>query len=144
MKDNEKFILGKKELMAILISLLFLVLGFLVVWLVKELVNIEGDAIYVTLIFIPVLVYVIISGRLIEFKGPGGLEARFTEAATQSIKPSSETIETSVEDFQLVAKEGVRALQNKKGKIDESRPIVMSMTLGRKILFMIGWQFQNT
>ena len=120
-----------KEIKAIFISFLFLILGFVVVWLAKKLVNIEGDAVYVTLIFIPVLVYFISSGRLIEFKGPGGLEARFTEAAAQSIKPSSETIETSVEDFQLVAKEGVKALQNKKGEIDESRPIVMSITLGK-------------
>lgn len=122
-----------KELKAIAISVVFLILGFLVVWLAKKLVNIEGDAIYVTLIFIPVLVYVIISGRLTEFKGPGGLEARFTEAAAQSVRPSSETIEPSMEDLQIVAKEGIRALQNKKGEIDESKPIVMYMTIGNGI-----------
>jgi hypothetical protein len=107
-------------LKAIAISIVFLILGFLVVWFAKELVNIEGDAIYVTLIFIPVLVYVIISGRLTEFKGSGGLEARFTEAVSQSIRPNLETIEPSVEEMQILEKEGIRSMQQKKSNFDES------------------------
>jgi CBS domain-containing protein len=97
----------------------------------KKIVNIEGDAIYVTLIFIPVLVYVIISGRLIEFKGPGGLEARFSDAVKESIKPSSETIEPSIEDMQVIAKEGIRGLQRSQSVIDETQPIIMTMTLSK-------------
>ncbi len=120
-----------KELKAIAISVVFLILGFLVVWLAKKLVNMEGDAIYVTLIFIPVLVYVIITGRLTEFKGPGGLEARFTEAASQSIRPNSETIEPSVEEMQILEKEGIRSMQQKKSSFDESKPIVMTMIIGK-------------
>ena len=59
------------------------------------------------------------------------MEARFTEAAAQSIKPVSETIEASVEEMQILAKEGMRALQRKKPDIDETRPIVMTMVLGK-------------
>lgn len=120
-----------RELKAIGISLLFLILGFAVVWFTKAVVKIEGNAVYVSLLFIPVLVYVIISGRLKELKGPGGLEARFSEAASQAIKPASETIEPSVEEMQIIAKEGMRALQRKKPDIDETRPIVMTMVLGK-------------
>ncbi|GEM_PF-2079160 len=120
-----------KELKAIGISLLFLILGFAVVWLTKAVVKIEGNAVYVSLLLIPILVYTIISGRLKEFKGPGGLEARFSEAASQAIKPVSETIEPSVEEMQIIAKEGMRALQRKKPDIDETRPIVMTMILGK-------------
>lgn len=52
------------EIRAIGIFLLFLILGFAVIWLARSIVDIEGDAVYVSLLFIPVLVYVIISGRL--------------------------------------------------------------------------------
>jgi CBS domain-containing protein len=120
-----------KELKAIGISLLFLLLGFAIVWFVKTIVKIEDNAVYVSLLFIPVLVYVIISGRLKELKGPGGLEARFSEAAAQEIKPVSETIEPSVEEMQVVAKEGLRVLQRKKPDIDETRPIIMTMVPGK-------------
>ena len=93
---NKQSVIEQKEFRAILISVVLLILVFLVVWLAKSLVGLEVDAIYVTLIFTPVLVYVIVSGRLKEFKSPVGLEARFTEAASQSIKPKSETIEPFV------------------------------------------------
>lgn len=122
-------LLQAKEVKAIVISILFLVLGFAIVWLAKTLVGIQTDAVYITLLFIPVLVYFIISGRLKEFKGPGGLEARFSEAAAQSIKPTSETIEPSIEDIQIIAKEGVRAIQRQQAMIDDTRPIVMTMVL---------------
>lgn len=132
MDEGEKDSLREyKELKAVGISLLFLILGFAVVWLTKAVVNIEGNAVYVSLLLIPILVYTIISGRLKEFKGPGGLEARFSEAAAQTIKPVSETIEPSIEEMQILAKEGLRALQQKKPELDETRPIVMTMILGK-------------
>lgn len=129
MNEANKKSIGEKG--AIVISILFLLLGVFVVWLAKNIADIEGDAIYITLILIPILVYVIISGRLRELKGPGGLEARFSEAASQDIKPSYETVEPSVEEMQILAKGGLRELQHKKFDIDESRPIVMTMILGK-------------
>jgi CBS domain-containing protein len=132
MNDTRKSATSEhKELKATGISLLFLILGLAVIWIAKSIINIEGNAVYVSLLFIPVLVYVVISGRLKELKGPGGLEARFSEAAAQAIKPVSETIEPSVAEMQIVAKEGLRALQRKKPDIDETRPIVMTMVLGK-------------
>ena len=120
-----------KEVKAIIISLIFLLLGFVVVWIAKKILDIEGDAVYITLIFIPVLVYVIISGRLTEFKGPGGIEARFSEAASQSVIPTSETIEPSVEEMQILEKEGLRVLQQRKLEIDKTRPLIMTMIMGK-------------
>jgi hypothetical protein len=132
MNNSKRPTAEPKEVKAILFSLVFLVLGFLVVWIAKKVVNIEGDAIYITLIFIPVLVYVIISGRLTEFKGPGGIEARFSEAASQSVIPSSETVEPSVEEMQIMEKEGLRVLQQRKLEIDKTRPLIMTIILGKE------------
>lgn len=120
-----------KEIRSIGISLFFLILGFAAVWLIKEVAGIEDNAVYVSVLFIPILVYTIVSGRIKELKGPGGLEARFSEAAGETIKTLSETIEPSVEEMQIMAKEGLGALQRMKPNIDESRPLVMTMVLGK-------------
>lgn len=122
----------RKEIKAIGISLLFLVFGFLVIWLIKAVANIEGDAIFVALLLIPVIVYMVISGKLKELKGPGGLEAKFTEAASESIKAPSETVEPSIDDMQIIQKGGVRLLQEQLQEVNEAKPIVMTMELGRR------------
>jgi len=122
----------RKEIRAIGISLLFLAFGFLVIWFIRAVVNIEGDAVFVSLLIIPVLVYMVISGKLKELKGPGGLEAKFTEAASESISASFETVEPSIDDMQIVVKAGVRALQEQRQQLNEAKPIVMTMELGRR------------
>jgi hypothetical protein len=121
----------KKDLKAIVMSLLLLAIGFIAIWFTKARMNIDDKTIFVSVLFIPVLVYVILSGRLKEFKGPGGIEAKFAEAAKESISPASEKIEPSIDEMQIVVKEGIRALQEKKQELDEGKPIIMTMTLGK-------------
>lgn len=121
-----------RERRAIIIALIFLLLGILAVWLAKQFLDIEGDAIFVTILLVPTLVYLIISGRLTELKAPGGLEAKFAGIADQSVEPTSETIESSVRDMEIMVKGGVRELQKQTRRLDESRPIILTLTLGRQ------------
>ncbi len=128
-----------REIWAILVSILFLVLGFLAVWLAKRLLEFEGDAIFVTLILVPIIVYLIFSGRLTELKGPGGLEAKFVGIAEQSVELVSETIGPSVGDMEVVAKGGAGALQRQIYRLDESKPIILTLTLGREGYYKDVW-----
>lgn len=121
-----------KEAAAVLISILFLALGFLAIWLTSSVLKIEGDAVFVSLLLIPILVYVIFSGRLSEIRAPGGLEAKFVDVAGRSVEPASEPIEASTEEMQVVAKEGLRELQRSLHNIDESKPITLTLTLGKE------------
>jgi hypothetical protein len=73
-----------KSINAILGSILFLVLGFLILWIAKTKFNIQQDAILVSLILIPVLLYLILSGKLQEFSA-GGVSAKFNDAAQKQI-----------------------------------------------------------
>lgn len=123
--------LESKEIAAIGLSVLFLMLGFLVLWLVKSVMEVEGDAVFISLLFIPLLVYVIISGKLEELKGPGGLEAKFAKAAGESVSIASEQIKGSVDEMQVIAKGSRRFLEIKQQEIDETKPIVMSLELGK-------------
>ena len=74
----------KKERTAVLVAIVFLGLGLVVLWITKTILNIEGDVIFVSLLFVPIIVYAIYSGKLEELKGPGGLEAKFSKAANES------------------------------------------------------------
>lgn len=71
-----------KEAQAIGLSVLFLALGLFTVWFIKTALGIQGDAVFVSLCLVPILAYLIISGRLSEFRA-GGLEAKFNKLEDQ-------------------------------------------------------------
>jgi len=121
-----------QEIRAIVTSILFLALGFLVLWVAKSIMKIEGDAVFISLLFIPILVYVIISGKIEELKGPGGLEAKFAKAANETITAASEEVRLSMEDMQIVLKESMSLLEKKRRELNEAQPIAMIMELGKR------------
>lgn len=120
---------SKSEGVAIGIAVGSLVLGFMVVWLARTLIASIDGSVLIALILLPLIVYLSASGKLAEFKAPGGIEAKFAQAAAESVSPASETV--AYDNPQVVAKEGVRNLIERKAKeIDESKPIVMTMGIG--------------
>lgn len=121
---------ARKEITAILISVLFLVLGFLTIWIARAVMDVEGDAVFVSLLFVPILVYVIFSGRLKEIRAPGGLEAKFSDAAAKSVEPAFEPVEASIGEMQVVTKGGISDLRSYIPRVDESKPIILTVTLG--------------
>lgn len=121
----------QKERRAIAFSALFLILGLFVVWFTTMVLKVEGDAILVSLLLAPVLVYLILSGKIKELRAPGGLAITFAETATASVTAVWETVQPSEEDMQIVVKEGVQALERKRQTLNEAQPIVMTMVLGR-------------
>ena len=121
-----------KEVTAILVSVLFLVLGFFAIWVTRTVMDIEGDAVFVSLLLVPILVYVIFSGRLKEIRAPGGLEAKFSDAADRSVEPAFEPVEASIGEMQVVTKGGMSDLRSYLPHVDESKPIILTVTLGRQ------------
>jgi len=121
----------RRETVGIVVTVLFLALGFLSMWLSKEFLKLEGEAVLVFLLLVPIIVYTIFSGRLSELRA-GGLEAKFVNVAGQSAEFASETIEPSVGEMEVVAKEGARQLQRQLERLDESKPITLTLTLGKE------------
>ena len=64
---------------AVALAVGFLVLGLLVLWFSRAVAGVTGDAIYITLLVAPILVYTIATGRLTEFQGPGNVKLAFWE-----------------------------------------------------------------
>jgi hypothetical protein len=112
-------------------SMAFLIVGVGVLWLAKSQAGIDGDAVLVSLLLIPLIMYLTLSGKLTGLKGPGGLEATFREAATQSVTWTAQTVEPS-QGTQVIAKEGIRDIQARLGRLDESRPILMTIKVGQQ------------
>ena len=119
------------EIMAILVSILFLLLGFFAIWFSKMYLRIEGDALFVSLLLVPVAIYLILSGRLSEIKAPGGLEAKFINTSKQSVEIALEV--TSMEDIQVVPKGLARpqVIREKISHLDRLKPIILTLKLGK-------------
>jgi CBS domain-containing protein len=121
----------KQEIIYILAAIFFLGLGFLAAWLFKLIFKIEGDAVYVSLLLLPIIVYAIFSGRLKELRA-GGLEAKFEDVAEQSVESASETIELSTEEMETVDKRDIGELKQRLQNLDKSKLIILTLTLGKK------------
>jgi CBS domain-containing protein len=120
--------LWRGECIAIAIAIGSVALGMLVVRLAKSADASLESSVLIALVVLPLLVYLVSSGRLAEFKAPGGIEAKFVEAARESVTAASGTI--SYENPQIVARASVAdLLKRTAGEIDQSRPVVMTMTI---------------
>jgi CBS domain-containing protein len=120
--------LPPSESTAIAFAIGSVALGMMVVWLAKYAVDSLEGSVLIALVLLPLVVYLISSGKLAEFKAPGGIEIKFVEAAKEPVTSVSETI--SYEDLEIVAKASVTdLLKSKAGEIDQSRPVVMTVTI---------------
>ncbi|MCK9202459.1 MAG: CBS domain-containing protein [Burkholderiales bacterium] len=72
----------------VLATIAFLALGIIAAWLGKKWFGLDNSGLYASLFFAPILVYLVVSGQLKEFKG-FGVEATFREIASQKIDLSS-------------------------------------------------------
>ena len=118
-------------LTAFLVSILFLALGFLTLWFTKTMLNMQQDAVLVSILLIPILIYLILSGQLKEIRGPGGLTATFMAIAQTTLlaeEGSAEPVE--VEEVGVVMKGGIEELQPMLERLEKSMYIVLTVTLG--------------
>ena len=124
------------ELSPLLMSLLFVGLGLVLLWAARYWINdpatAMGDAVFVALLVMPILIYAIISGRLTEFRGPGGLGATFNNVVTTSVSETVEQDLVSVDQqgVQLVEKGDLSGLNNKIRDLNGVTPVVLTLIFG--------------
>jgi hypothetical protein len=110
----------RNEAVAIAVAVGSAALTFAIVGLAKRAFSQIDGTVLVASMLLPLVVYFIASGKLTEFKAPGGIEAKFAETAKETVGPASETI--VYDDPQIVAREGgVRKLLARKAR--ENRPV---------------------
>jgi hypothetical protein len=78
------------EFRGLVISVFFLLLGFVVIWVSKTLLDVKGDALYISLLIVPILIWAVATGRIRELTGPGGTGAKFAENADELVNQVSQ------------------------------------------------------
>jgi hypothetical protein len=83
---------------------------------------------FIALLFLPILVWGVASGKISEITGPGGWSAKFKEAAREA---AGESPDIEMENFQIVEKEAASALPKKIAAVPAGKPVAMSLQLGK-------------
>ena len=122
-----------REGITLVVSIIFLVLGLFALWIMKTWLNMQQDVVLVSILLIPILVYMIFSGRLQEIRGPGGLSATFIDMAHTPLLDKDESNAERVEVGQvgIVEKGGISDLQQMLQKVGNSTYIVLTVTIGK-------------
>ncbi len=118
------------EQWAVIGAFIILVIALLTMWFSIRITKIENSAVLIGLMIIPVVTYLILSGRLGEFKGPGGLEAKFVNAANQPLRLTTSSVETSLHPVQVTARGTIDQLPEVVKGIDKSKPSILTVKLG--------------
>lgn len=126
----DELLKDKREQRAALVTLIFLGGGFLALWVVKAVLGINADSVFIAMLLLPLIVYLVVSGRISELKTPGGLEAKFRKAAEAIVAPESEKVEPEDVQVPLEGKPVIQRVIPVK-KPDDSKPIVMTVTVGK-------------
>ncbi|SRR5579875_132622 len=83
-KQKEYWQLSPKEFRAFLASIIFLILGFLTILIFKGLFKVQQDAVLIAFLLVPVLIYLILAGKLLEINA-GGVSAKFNDVAQKPL-----------------------------------------------------------
>src|SRR5262245_34641703 len=122
----------RKEMVAIALAVIWLAIAFVVLGLAELFdrwppkVLIEGPVL-IALMLLPLGVYFVASGKLTWFK-VAGLEAGFDQKAA---KFATQIDVNEVQTF------GRKLLEAQARQSDQSRPVVMTMTIGRKVPYTV-------
>jgi hypothetical protein len=133
MKNSRREILRApdREIRAVVVAVLFLLLGFAILWFARAVLGIQGEAVLVALLLVPLLTYLVASGRLEGLGSAGGLEARLARIARDPAQPAADRIEPSALELQAVFNDGFAAIKQLRQDLSEARPIILVLELGK-------------
>jgi signal-transduction protein with cAMP-binding, CBS, and nucleotidyltransferase domain len=126
----------KKEINAIFGTLFFLILAIILFYIVKVVFDVTDDNIsFTALIIFPILVYLILSGRIKAFKA-GGVEATFNEIANKSVEfEPQEIVESSSDEIGIIEKGTMSDLRNQLdylNRMEESKKFILTFLSGKQ------------
>jgi CBS domain-containing protein len=132
-KDTSRLGLPERDLIAAVTAVLFAVLGFAAIYVVAKVADVTDGAVLAVILVVPPLLYLMLSGRVNEFKGPGGLELRLSEVANQTIPMhGTETRGSALAYEELRAVETGRreSFLRRIHDITPKEPVILTLTLG--------------
>lgn len=130
---NGRTAIPARDLAALAVAVLFVALGLAAIYLVAELTEVDDGGVLAALLILPAVLYLLLSGRVSELKGPAGLEVRLSEVARQAIPvPGDERHGGALAYEQVHAVERGRkeSFFSRIRDITPEDPVVLTLTLG--------------
>lgn len=119
-----------QEMRAFGASIIFLLIGLLALLMAKFALKVDQDAVLVTILLVPVFIYLILSGQLKEIRGPGGLRAIFNDVAHRPSLEIRQKESMDVADMVELQRSGPTAITRKLYELSKVRKhIVLTVTL---------------
>ena len=116
---------------AFLVSIIFLALGFSTILIFQKLLKLQQDAVLVAILLVPVVIYLILSGKLLEFKA-GGISAKFNATAKEPVsKGEINAKPLEVQQVAVIEKGTIADLQRYLKSISNTMYIVLTVTFGK-------------
>jgi CBS domain-containing protein len=125
--------LPARDLTALAIALLFVVLGFVAIYVVAQVADVKDGAVLAAVLIVPALLYLMLSGRVNELRGPAGLEVRLSEVANQPIPvPAKDSPAGALayEELREVETGRRESFLRRIWDITPEEPVILTMTLG--------------
>jgi hypothetical protein len=117
------------DALAVLISLAVLVLAAGLFFGLKRYAGGVDAAVFIALLLTPLLVYLVLSGRVQEFSGPGGWGAKFRDIAYASVETTK--ILVDAQPLQAMEKGGEGEIANRIAGLKPNVPNALVLSVGR-------------
>ncbi len=128
----------RKEKKALIGTTVYIAFTVVIFWFLKQVVGIEGEILYSTVVILPLLVYLILSEQLLSFKA-GNFEATFKEAVNQKLIVKESNIEKIIEanNVEVIEKTLLAKLPGKLEEIKSksgNKNLILTIKFGKNIL----------
>jgi len=124
------------ETWAIFIALGALVIGMALAFVINRL-KLGDSATFIALLFTPLLLYGVASGKIQEFSaGSSGVSAKFREIAESKVTPVSEQIHPV--EPEIIEKGSTAALLSTAQRLPRNKPAALSLQLGRSNYYSVA------
>lgn len=132
-RKKDRPTIGPRDAGALTVALLFVALGFAGIYFVAKTADVKDGTVLVALLIVPAVLFLVLSGRVSNLKGPGGLELRLSEVANQAIPLADDQDDSTTLSF-----EQIRAVERGRREsfvartrdISPQDPVVLTLTLG--------------
>jgi CBS domain-containing protein len=114
-------------------ALLFVALGFAGIYVVAKVADVRDGTALAALLIVPAVLYLLLSGRVSDLKGPGGLEVQLTQVANQTIPLAGHergTTALAFEAVRSVEKGRAESFLTRIRDITPDDPVVLTLTVG--------------
>jgi CBS domain-containing protein len=108
-------------------------LGFAAILLVAKVADVKDGTVLASLLILPALLYLLLSGRVSDLKGPGGLEVQLAKVANQTIPMAGHEqggAALSYEEVRPVERGRAESFLDRVRNITPADPVVLTLTVG--------------